>query len=57
MCINALGEPFCEVISISIHMSVITQWDECALTMGASIAEIVSQLLEAGANTDLQDKV
>ena len=58
MSTHALGEPFCEVISVSLHMSVITQWDKSALMMAVNGTEIiVSQLLEAGANTDLQDKV
>ena len=41
-------------------MSVITQWDgDSALMMAASEgrAEVVPLLLEAGANTDLQNKV
>ena len=52
-------EPFCEVISVSLHMSVITQNGTSALMMAASEGgtEIVSLLLEAGANIHLQDKV
>ena len=57
MSTQALGEPLCEVISVSLHMSVITQWGESALMMAINTTEIVSQLLEAGANIDLQDKV
>ena len=52
-------EPFCEVISVSLHMSVITQDGESALMMAANEAmtEVVPLLLKAGANTDLQNKV
>ena len=52
-------EPFCEVISVSLHMSVISQDGDSALMMAAreSKTEVVSLLLEAGANTDLQNKV
>ena len=52
-------EPFCEVISVSLHMSVITQYGESALMMAAqeSRTEVVSLLIKAGANTDLQNKV
>ena len=52
-------EPFCEVISVSLHMSVITQYGNSALVMAAreGMTEVVSLLLEAGANTDLQNKV
>ena len=52
-------EPFFEVISVSLHMSVITQWGFSALMMGVveGWTEVVSLLLEAGANTDLQNKV
>ena len=46
----------CEVISVSLYVSVITQWGESALMMAIN-SEIASQLLEAGANIDLQDKV
>ena len=53
-------EFFCEVISVSPHMSVITQYGDTALmfaTMRGN-ADVVSLLLaEAGANTDLQNKV
>ena len=60
MSMHVLGEPFCEVISVSLHMSVITQWSgDSALMMAVrwSKTEVVSLLLEAGANTDLQNKV
>ena len=55
-------KPFCEVISVSLHMSVITQDGDSALMMAARLwgaTEVVSLLLyiEAGANTDLQNKV
>ena len=52
-------EPFCEVISVSLHMSVITQDRESALMMAVreGMTEVVSLLLEAGANTDLQNNV
>ena len=52
-------EPFCEVISVSLHMSVITQDGESALMMAVreGRTEVVSLLLEAGANTDIQNKV
>ena len=56
LCIYKL---FCEVISVSLHMSVITQDGESALMMAArkGMTEVVSLLLEAGANTDLPNKV
>ena len=52
-------EPFCEVISVSLHMSVITQNGDSALMMAAQdgMTEVVPLLLEAGANIDLQNKV
>ena len=52
-------EPFCEVISVSLHISVITQDRESALMMAVrkGRTEVVSLLLKAGANTDLQDEV
>ena len=52
-------EPFCEVISVSLHMSVITQDGDSALVMAIreGRTEVVPLLLEAGANTDLQNKV
>ena len=54
------GEPFCEVISFSLHMSVITKYGDSALMLafkGCGRTEVVSLLLKAGANTDLQNKV
>ena len=52
-------KPFCEVISVSLHMSVITQNGESALMMAAlwGRTEVVSLLLKAGANVQLQNKV
>ena len=53
-------EPFCEVISVSLHMSVITQDGDSALIIavkGCGKTEVVSLLLKAGANTDLRNKV
>ena len=52
-------EPFCEVISVSLHMSVITQYGNSALMMAAreGKTEVVSLLLEAGANIHLQNEV
>ena len=51
--------PFCEVISVSLHMSVITQDGNSALMMTASDGrtEVVLLLLEAGANIHLRNKV
>ena len=45
--------------SLSLHMSVITQNGNSALMVAAlaGSTEVVSLLLEAGANTDLQNKV
>ena len=53
-------EPFCEVINISLHMSVITEDGDSALMIAVrrlDMAIVVPLLLEAGANTDLQNKV
>ena len=52
-------EPFCEVISVSLHMSVITQKGNSVLMMAAEWGktEVVSLLLKAGANTDRQNMV
>ena len=57
--VNCVCKPFCEVISVSLHMSVITQNGYSALMMAArwGRTEVVSLLLEAKANTDLQNKV
>ena len=53
------NEPFCEVISVSLHMSIITQAGDSALmiAVGKGRTDVVSLLLEAGASTDLQNKV
>ena len=52
-------EPFCEVMSVSLHMSVTTQNGYSALMVAVrkGRTEVVPLLLEAGANTDLQNKV
>ena len=52
-------ELFCEVISVSLHMSVITQDGNSPLMIAAKKGktEVVSQLLKAGTNNDLQNKV
>ena len=52
-------EPFYEVISVSLHMSVITQNGDTALMTAVreGRTEVVSLLLEAGANIHLQNKV
>ena len=48
-----------EVISVSLHMSVITQVGDSALMMAVRMGrtEVVPLLLEAEANNDLQNKV
>ena len=52
-------EPLCEVVSVSLHMSVITQDGNSALMMAIreGRTEVFPLLLEAGANTDLQNEV
>ena len=52
-------EPFCEVISVSLHMSVITQVGDTALIKAVreGRTEVASLLIKAGANTDLHNKV
>ena len=52
-------ESFCEVISVSLHMSVITQDGDTALMRAAreGRTEVVSLLLKAGANIHLQNEV
>ena len=52
-------EHFCEVISVSLHMSVITQDGDSALMKAVreGRTKVVPLLLKAGANTDLQHKV
>ena len=46
-------------VSVRLHMSIISQYGVSALMYAAmeGHTEVVTQLLEAGANTDLQDKV
>ena len=46
-------------VSVRLHMSIISQGGVSALMLAAveGHTEVVTQLLEAGANTDLQDKV
>ena len=53
------NEPSLPVISVSLHMSVITQDGESALMLAFSEGEteVVSLLVKAGAALDLQDKV
>ena len=53
------NEPSLPVISVSLHMSVITQSGDSPLTLAARSGktEVVSLLVEAGAALDLQDQV
>ena len=53
------NEPSLPVISVSLHMSVITQSGESLLTLAARSGrtEVVSLLVEAGAALDLQNMV
>ena len=53
------NEPSLPVISVSLHMSVITQDGEFPLMEATSEGEteVVSLLVKAGAALDLQDKV
>ena len=53
------SRPFCEPITVALHMSVITQDGDSPLMMAASNGrtEVVALLVKAGANTDLQNKV
>ena len=53
------NEPSLPVISVSLHMSVITQDGESPLILAArsGSTEVVSLLVKAGAALDLQDKV
>ena len=53
------NEPSLPVISVSLHMSVITQWGESPLMLAArsGSTEVVSLLVKAGAALDLQDQV
>ena len=47
-------EPFCEVISVSLHMSVITQDGDSALMIAVreGMTEVVPLLVKAGATLD-----
>ena len=53
------NEPSVPVISVSLHMSVITQSGESPLMLAArnGRTEVISLLVEAGAALDLQNKV
>ena len=53
------NEPSVPVISVSLHMSVITQDGESPLIVAARSGEteVVSLLVKAGAALDLQNKV
>ena len=53
------NEPSLPVISVSLHMSVITQYGESPVMVAArnDRTEVVSLLVKAGAALDLQDKV
>ena len=53
------NEPSLLVISVSLHMSVITQRGQSPLMLavGSGSTEVVSLLVKAGAALDLQDKV
>ena len=53
------NEPSVPVISVSLHMSVITQDGDTPLTLAArnGKTEVVSLLVEAGAALDLQNEV
>ena len=51
-------KPLCEVIYVSLHMSVITQDGDSPLMAAVKEGrtEVVSLLLKAGANIDLQNE-
>ena len=53
------NEPSLPVISVSLHMSVITQDGESPLILAvrSGRTEVVSLLVEAGAALDLKDQV
>ena len=53
------NEPSVPVISVSLHMSIITQWGHSPLMEAAwwGRTEVVSLLVKAGAALDLQDQV
>ena len=49
----------CDVISVSLHISIITQYGNSPLMLAARSGrtEVVSLLVKAGAALDLQDQV
>ena len=53
------NEPSLPVISVSLHMFVITQWGESPLMVAtwSGKTEVVSLLVKAGAALDLQNEV
>ena len=53
------NEPSLPVISVSLHMSVITQWGDTPLMLAVrwGSTEVVSLLVKAGAALDLQNEV
>ena len=53
------NEPSVPVISVSLHMSIITQDGDSPLMLaiGNGRSEVVSLLVKAGAALDLQDQV
>ena len=53
------NEPSVPVISVSLHMSIITQSGDSPLMLavGSGRTEVVSLLVKAGAALDLQNKV
>ena len=53
------NEPSLPVVSVSLHMSIITQSGESPLMLAARSGrtEVVSLVVEAGAALDLQDMV
>ena len=53
------NEPSVPVISVSLHVSVITQYGNSPLMVaaGSGSTEVVSLLVKAGAALDLQNKV
>ena len=53
------NEPSVPVISVSLHMSIITQDGDSPLTLAARSGrtEVVSLLVKAGAALDLQNEV
>ena len=57
--LQCIYKPFCEVTSVSLHMSVITQYGDTALIKAVrkGRTEVASLLLKAGANIDLQNEV